>query len=169
MQIIKFFILLLIFLSSTYIGVLVSKKYINRVKDLREIKTALNIFETKIKFTYEPIPQVFKDISNKLKPNISNMFLIASNKMKDSNAGDAWIYALDKSNTNLTKEDIETLKGLGNLLGKVNAEGQISEIELIDSFLDNQIESAEQDKLKYMKMYKTLGISIGLAMVIILI
>ena len=31
------------------------------------MKTALNIFETKVKLTYEPIPQIFKEISKKTK------------------------------------------------------------------------------------------------------
>ena len=72
-------------------------------------------------------------------------------------------------NTELKKEDIEVLKGLSNLLGKVDLEGQVNEIELVDNFLDNQIEKAEEESKKSVKMYKTLGVTVGLAMVIILI
>ena len=74
MQIIKCLTLILILSSTTYIGILISKKYLNRVKDLKEMKNALNMFSTKIKFTYEPIPQTFKEISQKTNPNISNIF-----------------------------------------------------------------------------------------------
>lgn len=169
MQIVKIITLLLIFLSSTYIGILISKKYLNRVKDLKEMKNALNIFSTKIKFTYEPIPQIFNEISQKVNKNISNIFYIASCKMGNLNAGEAWVQALEESNTNMQEEDIETLKSLSNLLGKVDMEGQVNEIELVESFLDTQIELAEEDKNKYVKMYKTLGITIGLAVVIMLI
>lgn len=169
MQVIKYLELILILSASTYIGILISKKYLNRVKDLKEMKNALNIFTTKIKFTYQPIPGIFKEMSEKLKPNIANIFLSAANKMENINAGDAWLQALEESNTNMIKEDIETLKTLSNLLGKVDIEGQVNEIGLVETFLDTQIELAEEEKSKYVKMYKTLGVTIGLALVIILI
>ena len=169
MQMIKFLILLIVLVLSTYIGILMSKKYLNRVKDLKEIKKGLNIFETKIKFTYEPIPQIFNDISNTLNNNIGNIFLNSSNKMKEIKAGDAWIQAINESNNSFNNEDIETIKGLSSLLGKVDMEGQISEIELVSNLLNSQLEIAESEKNKYSKMYKTLGIAIGLAIIIILI
>lgn len=169
MQIVKIIILLLILLSSGYIGILISKKYINRVKSLKEMKTALNIFNTKIKFTYEPIPQIFKEISHKVESSVGKIFLTASNKMENLSAGEAWQEALNEGNISFTKEDIEVLKNLSNMLGKVDIEGQISEIELVDSFLNKQIELAEEEKTKYVKMYKTLGIVAGVAVVIILI
>jgi len=169
MQVIKYLELILILSASTYIGILISKKYLNRVIDLKEMKNALNIFITKIKFTYEPIPQIFKEISTKVKPNIGNIFLLASNKMENINAGKAWQHALEESNTNMIKDDIETLKSLSNLLGKVDIEGQVNEIKLVENFLDTQIELAQEDKNKYVKMYRTLGITIGFALVIILV
>ena len=54
---IKLFILFLIFLSSLKAGKIIAKKYSNRVDELKEMKNALNMFLTKIKFTYESIPE----------------------------------------------------------------------------------------------------------------
>lgn len=169
MIVIKYGILVLLFLSSSYIGILIAGKYQNRVKELKEMKSLLTIFSTKIKLTYEPIPQIFEELGNKENSNISYIFKTASKQMQDLPAGEAWKKALDTKNTNLKKEDIEVLKGLSNLLGKVDLEGQISEIELVDNFLDKQIEKAEEESKKNEKMYKTLGITVGLAMVIIFI
>ena len=56
---IKLIILNLILVSSTIIGITFSKKYTYRVKELQEMKNALNIFMTKIKLPYEPIPITF--------------------------------------------------------------------------------------------------------------
>ena len=47
MQIIKYITLILILSLTSYIGILISKKYLNRVKDLKEMKNALNMFSTK--------------------------------------------------------------------------------------------------------------------------
>lgn len=169
MFIIKAIILTIIFSTSSAIGIVISKKYSNRVQNLKEIKSALNIFETKIKFTYEPIPEIFKEISQNTYKSISEVFEAASNKMKEMSAGDAWNEAIDNSNIEITKEDKNVLKGLSKLLGKTNIEGQISEIELTTKFLDKQIETAEKQKEKNEKLYKTLGMTIGLAIVILLI
>lgn len=48
-------------------------------------------------------------------------------------------------------------------------EGQLSQIEVTESFLDEQIKQAQEEKNKNEKLYKKLGMTIGLAIVIILI
>ena len=169
MQIIKLITLLFILISCIYIGVLISRKYLNRVKNLKEIKIALSMLETKIKFTYEPLPEVFEYISKRVDVSIGKIFKIASIKMNNMSASDAWISSINESKTNLNKEDLETLKGFANLLGKVDIEGQVNEIKLMENFIDKQLGLAEEEKIKYEKMYKSLGITIGLAIVILLI
>ena len=168
MILIKGSILFLIFISSTFIGILIAKSYKNRVSDLEEMKNALNILKTKMKFTYEPIPEIFKQISQNTKASISKIFLDASQKMKNTSAGEAWKDALNSSKTYMKKEDINILNGLNKLLGKTDIDGQISEIELTNNFLDRQIEKATKEQEKNEKLYKTLGMITGLAIVIIL-
>ena len=59
MQVIKYIMLFLILISSSLIGRFLSKKYVYRLEELEEMKNALNLFKTKAKFTYEPIPTIF--------------------------------------------------------------------------------------------------------------
>lgn len=89
--------------------------------------------------------------------------------MKEVSAGDAWSYALGNSSTSMCAEDINVLKTLEKLLGKTNVDGQLSEIELLKTSVDSQIQKAEDERLKNEKLYKNLGIIVGLAIVIILI
>ena len=166
---IKYTSLFLLFIAITLIGVIISEKYKKRVIELKEMKKALNILETKMKFTYEPIPTIFEDIYEHMNTNVSYIFKEANEKMKEKTAGQAWQEALNAKPNNLNKEDINVLQGLTNLLGKTNLEGQVSQIELTSSFLDNQIKKAEEEEKKNRKMYKTLGVVMGLATVIILI
>ena len=56
MQIIKYFMLLLVFIASSLIGRFIAKKYSYRLEELEEIKNILNVFKSKIRFTFEPIP-----------------------------------------------------------------------------------------------------------------
>lgn len=166
---IKVFILFLIFLGSLKAGKIIAKKYSNRVTELKEMKNALNMFLTKIKFTYESVPETFSEIGNNINGNIGKIFKTASENMKEKSAGEAWEEVIDKVETNLTDEDKSIIKNLGRMLGKTDLEGQISEIKLVQNFLNTQIDLAEKEKQKNEKLYKTLGGVIGLAIVIILV
>ena len=169
MIVIKSCILLLILIISFFIGKLIAQKYINREKELKELKTALTMFETKMKFTYEAIPEIFMDISEKTEGNIGKIFKKAVIQMEETTAGDAWNIAIEECTSNMTAEDKNILKNLGRLLGQTDIDGQIAEIELVNNFLGDQIELAKKERAKNEKMYKTLGGVIGLALVIILI
>ena len=168
MLIIKLTLLITIFILSTFLGVKISKKYYARVKELKQFQSALNIFEEKIKFTYEPIPDVFEEISQNVKGNIGEIFEKASENMKLMSAGVAWEKAINESNTKLTKDDKDVLKGLAKMLGKTDLDGQVNEIRLTLKFLETKLQEAEIEKAKNEKMYRTLGATVGLALVIIL-
>ena len=131
MILVKFMLLMAIFVASTLLGIKISKKYSSRVKELKEFQSALNIFEEKIKV--------------------------------------AWEKAIDESNTKLTNDDKEVIKGLAKMLGKTDLDGQVNEIRLTLKFLETKLKEAEVEKSKNEKMYKTLGATIGLAIVIILV
>ena len=168
MLIIKYFILFLILVSSTLIGKFLSKKYVYRLEELEDIKNALNILKTKIKFTYEPIPGVFEEISQNTNKNIGNIFILAKEEMKENSASKAWEIAVEKTECNLKKEDKKILKTLSKLLGQTDVEGQISQIEITEEFLEGQLKEAEEERRKNEKLYTRLGTVLGLTIVIIL-
>ena len=159
----------LVFAISFLIGNLISKKYILRVKELKEIKNAFNIIENQIKFTYETLPEIFVQTSKIVSQNTSAIFKEAAHNMKTLSAEEAWNQSVENASTNLNAEDIENIKSFGKMLGKTDKEGQVSQLELTKTFMDMQIEKAKLEESKNAKMYKTLGIIVGLAFVIILI
>lgn len=168
MQFIKYFILFLILLSSSLIGKLLSKKYTYRLQELEEFYNALNMFKAKVKFTYEPIPEIFTEISCNLSNNIGKTFLDAKEYMNKFPASIAWEKAIEECNCNVNEEDKKVLNNLCKLLGQTDTEGQISQIEITQNFLENQIKEAIEEKKKNEKLYGRLGTTIGLAIVIIL-
>lgn len=116
MQFIKYSILFLIFILSILIGKYIANRYIFRLKELEEIKNALNIFKSKIKFTYEPIPEIFEEISMNTSSNISYLFINAKEKMKNETAAVAWEETIDDFSGNLNNEDKQVIKTLSKLL-----------------------------------------------------
>lgn len=169
MQILKYTLLLIIFSLSTIIGITISKMYENRVKELREFKSILNIIKTKIKFTYEPLAEIFKQIAKDSSTNIEKIFGKMVNQIQYRQVREIWENCIQEADISIKQEDKDIIKKLGQLLGQTDVEGQVSEIEVTQNFLDMQITKAEEEKNKNQKMYKTLGIVIGLVFVIILL
>ena len=167
-QVTKYILLLAIFAISNAIGFFIAKSYQNRVVELKEFKNILNIMKTKIKFTYEPLAEIFKQISKDNESEVEKIFGQMANQITYYQAKDVWENCIQDADISIKQEDKDVLKKLGKLLGQTDIEGQISEIEVIENFLDMQIENAEEERKKNQKMYKTLGIVAGLVFVIIL-
>ena len=89
--------------------------------------------------------------------------------MNFKSAGEAWNTAVETDILNINAEDKNILKDLGKLLGKTDLKGQVNQIDLTSSFLDNQIKKAEIEREKNERMYRTLGMILGLGIVIILL
>ena len=169
MILIKYTSIFFVFIVTFLIGYLISKKYSNRVIELKEIQILLDILENKIKFTYEPLKEIFLQMNNLVKGNIGNLVHEIENKLETDNAEIAWEKAIKNSKNNLEQEDIQILENLFKMLGKTDKEGQVSQIELAQIFITTQIKKAEKNEEKNAKLYKTLGATVGLALVIILI
>ncbi|MCI8392420.1 MAG: hypothetical protein HFJ24_04305 [Clostridia bacterium] len=104
-----------------------------------------------------------------MKEVFGEIFRISSEQMKDLSAGEAWKEGIRCANTNMSKEDLDILEAFEKMLGKTNIEGQLSEIELLEKFVDEQIIKAEDEQKDRSKLYKSLGVIAGIGAVIILI
>lgn len=169
MLILKYIDICLIIIVSSYIGFYKSKKFSNRVKNLKDFKSGLSVFKSKIEFTYEPIKDIFEEISKIIYQNNKNIFKDFCESINDEDVSITWNKTVENSNFDLKNEDKEVLRLLGKMLGKTDKTGQISQIDLVDNFLDKQILEAEEEKQKNEKLYKTLGVVCGLVIAIILV
>lgn len=166
---IKFFDIILIIVISAYIGISKARTFSIRVLKLRNLKSSFNMFKSKLEFTYEPIKCIFEEISKIVYSDDNNIFKSYIENMKNGNFENAWNLAVAENSYSLTSEDIKIISGFGNLLGKTDLKGQLNEIELANEFLDKQILDAEESRKKNDKLYKSLGVIIGITIVIIFI
>lgn len=169
MNFIKCILIFFVFLIFMKIGIIYSKKYINRAVQLEQMKKLLNMFKVKIKFTCDTVQEIFNQLYIDTPNEIGEIFKKANEYMETYSVKEAWNKSLEEAKTNFTKEDIESLKNLGKILGQTDLEGQINQIELTQNLLENQIKEAIEEKNKNSKMYRTLGVTVGLAISIILI
>ena len=138
MGILKIVLLTMVLAMCSFLGIIKANRFKLRVIDLCEMKKALNLIITKMRYTYEPLPELFKEVSKELNKNIANIFITAHTYMNELNAKEAW-------------------------------EKSVGEIELTTKLLEDNIKEAESLQRKNTKLYKTLGTTIGLAIMIIFI
>lgn len=170
----KIFLLLLILGVSVIIGSIISSKYSRRVKELQDLITSLEVFETRIRYTYDTIPNCFLFIAKHIKSNVSKIFENAGDRLKNDkniSAGTCLETVIDEEKMFLclNNEDIEVLKGLCVSLGQTNIEGQNKNIRMILQSLDARLVDAVSEKNKNYKLSRNMGIVVGLMIAILLI
>ena len=169
MLMMKFIILVIIFILSNIIGKVIAGKYRYRYEELKQMKSAINMFKTKVKFSYEPIPEIFEEISKNYDKNVGQVFENAKIKMNTKSAEEAWNESIEESQNNMTNEDKQMLMMMSKMLGKSDVEGQISQIDITLEFLEKQLENSFEEKNKNEKLFRKLGTIMGLTLVTILV
>lgn len=171
---IKIVALFLIVLLSSFIGYLIANKYSFRVKELEDIVSALELLETRVKYTYDTIADSFEFLADNMKTKVYRIFMIAAAMLKENknmSAGDIFRNACDEEGTflNINKEDLEVLKCLGTSLGQVDLEGQLKNIVLVRELIIKQLDEATDEKNKNYKLSRNMGVFVGLTIMIILL
>ena len=167
MIILKFVDLACILLICSYLGSYKAKCFEKRVYELNKFQNALIMFKSKIEFTYEPLKIIFEDISKIIYENNQNIFFYVLKN--DKNITLSWNEAISNTKSDFNDEDKEIIKMLGKMLGKTDIKGQVNEIDLCISLIKMQLKKAESEKEKNYKLYKTMGIVLGLGICIVLI
>ncbi|QZY56967.1 stage III sporulation protein SpoIIIAB [Crassaminicella profunda] len=164
----------LIIICTATIGYIFSYQYTQRLYQLKNLYLSFQLLETEILYASNALPIAMKRVGKKSSKKISTIFTdtykILYSKMGYS-IEEAWSKAIDQNikNLSLNKEDQEILIDFGKNLGFTDKENQLKNFQLIYLRLKKQQEHAEQLKIKNGKLCKSLGILIGLAIVIVFI
>lgn len=172
--IIKISLLVMVLVVSTMIGFFISNKFSERVKELEDLATALELFETKISYTYDSLIDTFTYISENLKTKIYRIFFITAEHLRENknlSAGEIFRNVIDEEKIflELNKKDIEIIKNLSIALGQVDLETQLKNINLVSNLLNVQLKEAREEKMKNFKVYRNMGVLTGLVLIILLI
>ena len=165
---------LIIITTSSLIGYIYGSSYSKRVRNLIYLRNCIQLLETEIMYSSTPIPEALKNVFRKGNKEVSFIFMEInehllsdrSNSLEDSFQVVCNRY---KAQLNFSLEDIEVITSLGNTLGKSDKLHQQKYFKLIVTQLEGQQIDAEEKKKKNEKMYKSLGLLGGLALVILLI
>ena len=135
---------------------------------------ALEIFETRIKYTYDSLSTSFLYIADNVKTKIYRIFYITAEEVKENknaSAGDIFKQVIDDEKVflNLNNDDIEIIKELGISLGQTDLEGQLKNIRLVQTALKSQLDNAREEKNRNFKLYRNMGVLCGLILIIIIL
>ncbi|SHI92675.1 stage III sporulation protein SpoIIIAB [Lutispora thermophila] len=165
---------LLIIISSSLLGILISSKYSIRPKEIRKLRFSLQMLETEIVYGSTPIPYACYNVGCKSDKPWKDFFMRVSEnllKRKFFSLEEAWNDAIVNSlkNSYLTSADKELLRNFGRVIGKSDTEDQKKHFKLIYAQLEHHEKIAEDEKARNEKMYKSMGFLLGAAILIILV
>ncbi|MCK8826639.1 stage III sporulation protein SpoIIIAB [Natroniella acetigena] len=161
----------LIIMGSGAIGFVVAKQFILRVKELQELQTALQMLETEISYGLTPLPQAFAKITTSLSTSVAELFLVAQEELESgSTAQQAWQKAIDESfaETALIESDKDVLVSVGYNLGQSASQDQQKYLSLAQHKLTNLYQQAVEEKEQKVKLWRYLGVLLGLFVVILI-
>lgn len=164
---------IIVLISSTLLGFVLSRDYSRRLKQIREIQILLHMLENEISYFSNVLEDAFDNICRVNKGETAQFFKgTVKNLQNDSslNACSAWVLSVESNikRTALNSEDKDVLNTFGKMLGNSDIEGQIKNIRLTLDKLKVQEQNAEEHRKKNEGMCKRLGLLGGIAIVILL-
>ena len=165
---------LVVVLSCSFLGFILSRDCSRRPQQLRELQTLLQMFENQINYLSDVLIEAFTRVSRVGNSETGLIFGRAAEILGNEgaqSAASAWEQAVRQCirRTALNREDEEVLIGFGKMLGSTDMDGQIKNIRLTMEALRMQEKKAEESRSKNETMYKSLGILGGIAVVIVLL
>lgn len=165
---------LLIMAACSLYGIAASNRFSLRPKELRKLRSAIQMLETEIIFGSTPLPIAMGNVASKVSGGIRSFFSKVSEDLISGwslGLEGAWAGGIDKliSETCLTAADRELLKDFGKVLGVSDREDQKKHFELFYIQLKHHEDIAEEERRKNEKLYKSLGFLSGLVIFIILL
>lgn len=163
----------LVVLACSAAGYLYSARFFQRVQDLRLLQSYFSILENEMNFACNPLIEAFERICSNASSGVTAFFNATIGHLRQNDgmsAGDAWEKAVKENcmKTALNREDEAILLSFGKLLGSTDLDGQIRNIRHTVEQIRGQGQKAEDARSKNEKMFRSLGLLGGLAIVILL-
>lgn len=159
--------------TTTWLGFDISSKYRRRVVEIRQFILSLQMLENEMLYSHLPLREIFKNISVKLVAPTNIFYGNLAKEMDDAVAdfNQIWKEKLTayRQFSTLKSEEIDIINQFGNTLGQHTAVQQQKHIVLAIKYLENELTEAIENRIKYEKMFKSIGVLFGIFIVLLLI
>ncbi len=159
--------------GSAAIGISAANRLTLRINVLNAWMSVLDMMHSEIKFLLTPVNELMIKCKKSVKEPIKTFFdecMEICNKQADISFYSAWSSALGRADyMELTGQEKQVLLDLGNTLGRYDANEQAARIEHLRKVLEGRAKAAESEKGRLGKLYGSLGVACGIALVIVFI
>ncbi len=164
---------LIVCFSSAMIGLSAGNRVKTRNKVLSSFVGAIDCISAEIVCLLTPIEEILeKLISQQSEPTKKFFYscLLAQKKRNGARFSDVWCDELKKTEELCLKEsDILLLSEIGNSFGRYSGTEQVRVLSGIREKLVSLEKASKEECLKNVRLYRSLGIACGVALVILLI
>ena len=138
-------------------------------KQIEKLIQLVNWIKTEIRYTQAEIYDIVNDLLSNNNFKSLSFLNDVKNNMNSMPFPTAWETAITNWNSSILKEDEELLSSMANILGASDSTGQISALDHIEKRFETSYEFAKNLCETKGKLCKSLGILMGLAVLVIFI
>lgn len=170
----KLILLVIVVILCTTIGYLYGEEFNNRYLQLKELMRIIIDLQNEIMYSHTPIPEGLDKIALKTKEPLNILLYSISKKLINNEVVDIYTAFNEsinehKKQLSLKEEDYNIVLDLSKSLGETSIYGQESIFQLAKEKLSSELEISYEESKKNTKVYRSLGIGIGLMIAIFLI
>lgn len=159
--------------ASGFGGMAVAGSYSRRPKELKSLRSALQMLETEISYGATRLPEALSQVARRCDGMVSFLFSRAAaelSSMSGITAGEAWEKSLESyyPGTALKPRDFSVLRNLGANLGISDKEDQIKHLRLAMDQIGLEVSGAEDEAARNVKLWSYLGFLCGIMVVLVL-
>ncbi len=160
--------IVLVLAGAGSVGVSKALQYVRAVRQLRQLRGALEYLKCEINYTMTPLPELCKGAAQRNRGSIGAFFAAYGEHLSAmGNATHAVARAMDETKGLLLPDDAKfALLELGGVLGSYDLEGENRILQLCAQRINAALERYEAEKRPLAKSYAVLGFCTGAALVI---
>lgn len=165
---------ILILASGTMAGIKMGYNLKLRLKQLKRFEKIISMIRGEIKYNNSTIPEAMRHVSSHTAAPFDKMLLKVSEEL-DAFGGrtlkEIWESVFEEYGSQIyfTKEQTENIKHLGENLGYLDKDMQISTLDLLTEQIRKDISDMEKSMSDNVRLYNCLGVMGGILVILIIV
>lgn len=159
--------------GSAFFGISAAVSLRRTIAQLKMLDTAFHLMDCELRFISPPLPRLLRTVAKDTAGPVSALFsnlaaILADPATKDPEA--AMRLALERTkHLNLPAGTVFSLLEFAQTLGRYDLSGQLSAVQSVRTRLSGQLENLLAEQKGRCRIYETLGICAGAAVVILIL
>ena len=162
---------IIILLGSCCFGLSAAARLSAEVRSLRKLMSLLDFMSCELQYRLTPLPDLCRQAAFETSGTLRHVFLRFAEELDSQISPDvkSCMNAALSGANGLSDAARKCMLQLGSSMGRFDLSGQISALESVRQSCRRNLEILESGKDSRLRMYKTLGICAGAAIVILLV